>query len=402
MSLLSFKNFLVESKNLHLEHLEDIMFLEGSSGINDAIEFLKAISEMLSSKTKGRYDLTVKWDGAPAVFAGINPENGKFFVGTKAIFNKTPKINYTHADIDKNHKGGLVTRLKVALSELSKLGIKGILQGDMMFMKKDLSNKTIGGENYVTFTPNTITYTVPVDSKLAREIQGAKMGIVWHTKYSGKTMRNLKASFTPRISSLRKTRDVWYDDASFKDTAGTSTMTNEEQKDLKKLIDIIEDKKGIGDYVDDLITDTFIISELKIYINSKVRQGANLSSAGDYINYMDSKMQDDVDSMKSEKGKEKKANLRAEVLNKLKKDKGNIQKVFDLHNAITNAKNKIVMKLNSVKDIGTFIRTDDGFKVTAPEGFVAVDRLGKNSFKLVDRLEFSQQNFNAAKNWIKG
>jgi lysophospholipid acyltransferase (LPLAT)-like uncharacterized protein len=70
-------------------------------------------------------------------------------------------------------------------------------------------------------------------------------------------------------------------------------------------------------------------------------------------------------------------------------------------NLIVEAKLMIVAKLQSVKSIGTFLKTDDGFRVTAPEGFVAVDRLKGNAVKLINRLEFSQANFNATKSWDK-
>jgi hypothetical protein len=73
--------------------------------------------------------------------------------------------------------------------------------------------------------------------------------------------------------------------------------------------------------------------------------------------------------------------------------------MFTFMNLLIDAKLMIIRKLETIKGIGTFIRTEDGFRVTAPEGFVAVDSLKGNAMKLVDRLEFSQANFNATKNW---
>ena len=116
--MLDFKRFLSEEKNLHLEHLEDELINNGSRGAREAIEFASSLTKMLAGKASKKYNITVKWDGAPAVFAGINPENGKFFVGSKSVFNVTPKINYTNADIDQNHTGGLAAKLKVALASL--------------------------------------------------------------------------------------------------------------------------------------------------------------------------------------------------------------------------------------------------------------------------------------------
>ena len=157
----SFKTFinLTEAKNTHLTHAADLSF-EGYGRTQEAIRFIESLVEMLRGGSDSKLNLTRKWDGAPAIICGTNPENGKFFVGTKSVFNKTPKINYTNADIDANHGGGLADKLKVALQHLSKLGIKGVLQGDFLFDSGDLSSKTLEGEKYLTFTPNTITYAI--------------------------------------------------------------------------------------------------------------------------------------------------------------------------------------------------------------------------------------------------
>ena len=150
---------------------------------------------MLAGNSGSSVNVTVKWDGAPAVFAGINPENDQFFVGTKGVFAKNAKINYTNTDINLNHSGGLAKKLTVALAELSKANIKGVLQGDMMYTNDDLKTETIDGESYITFQPNTIVYAIPVKTKLAAKIMSSSMGIVWHTTYSGDTMEDMTASF---------------------------------------------------------------------------------------------------------------------------------------------------------------------------------------------------------------
>ncbi len=214
---MNFTQFLTEAKegkNLHLEHIEDEVLNRGVPGARDAINFLQSLRDMLAGHSQSKVNVTTKWDGAPAVFCGINPENGKFFVGTKGVFNANPKLNYTDADIDANHTSeGLNSKLKVALRYLPKLGIKGVLQGDMMFAKGDIAEKNIDGENYITFQPNTIVYAVPSDSKLARMMLSAQMGIVFHTSYTGKTMADMKASFNIDIGHLTITKDVWFRDA---------------------------------------------------------------------------------------------------------------------------------------------------------------------------------------------
>ena len=397
-----FAQYISEAKNVHMEHIEDSIFNEGSEGVNSAIAFLSSVTEMLSGNSKSGINVTVKWDGAPAVFAGINPENGKFFVATKSIFNVNPKLNYTKADIRKNHSGGLAAKLEVALSVLPKLGIVGILQGDVMFTQEDVQTQTIDGESMYTFQPNTILYAVPVNSDLGKQIKNAKLGIVFHTKYSGKTIKELSASFDPKVNRLAKTKDVWFTDADFRDTSGSATLTKAEYAKITELIRTAGSAgKRISRFVDELASKSEIISELKIYGNSLVRQGVSRGSAEGFINFYNSKMQTAMDKLKTDRAKERKESIKKSILGYLTKNSKKLDSVFALHFALASIKIHLVRKLEAVKQIGTFIKTDSGFRVTAPEGFVAVDRMSNKALKLVDRMEFSQQNFTATKNWDK-
>jgi len=404
--MIDFKSFLTEEKNLHLEHLEDSIINDGSRGFRDAINFVSEIVSMLSGNSSGKYGITVKWDGAPAVFAGTNPENGRFFVGTKSIFNATPKINYTNADIDNNHGGALADKLKVCLKNLPKIGINGIIQGDLMFTKGDLVSQKIDNETYVTFTPNTITYAVPAQSDFAKKLVRAEMGIVWHTTYSGKTMDGLKASFGADTSSMRQTSSVWFDNADFKDESGVATFTTAETKQLKTMI---ANLKSLGDRstlsaIDSLVSGP-IQADLKIFYNSLIR-GGEVGTPSVLYNmfkeYIEKKYQTAIDKLKTDRAKERKMSEMNSVLSFIRSNNRAILRLFAIHRDLTNIKMVIVRKIESVKSIGMFLRTDDGYEVTAPEGFVAIDRLGKSAFKLVDRLTFSRANFNAAKNWEKG
>ena len=396
----SFREFLSESKNPHMEHIEDSLFNDGASGAVDAVRFLKSVTEMLSGNSKSSVNITVKWDGAPAVFAGVNPENGKFFVGSKSVFNKTtPKINYTNADIDKNHPGGLGTTLKVALKELKKLKIEGVLQGDVMFTSDGIEVQDIDGESHITFQPNTITYAVPSNSDLAKVIKRAKIGVIWHTKYTGKTMATMKAGFNPNISKLGKSSSVWYDNASFKDTSGASTFTKAEVKTMRGLIDAAKKKfKAAGSFIDEL-HNSDLVSEVKIYGNAQIRKGTSSLSAADFQKRMEDKMQTAIDNLKTDRAKERKQKVMDTSMKFLSKNRKKLQSVFDLHDSLTQAKIYTVRKLEKVKNLGTFIKTENGFKVTAPEGFVAIDKPSGNALKLVDRLEFSKLNFTVSKNW---
>lgn len=387
-----------------MEHLEDSVFNEGSSGVVDAIRFLESVTDMLSGSSKGKVNITVKWDGAPAVFAGTHPETKKFFVGTKSIFNKNPKINYTNADIDQNHgdSPGLASKLKTSLQYLKGLNIKGILQGDLLFTEGDISTTSLDGEDHITFQPNTITYAVPTDSKLAKQMLSAKIGVVWHTKYTGRDMENMKASFGPSVRSLTKTKNVWFTDADFRDVHGSANFTASEVKEMTKTINMVKSSfRKAGRFVDELYKNTKLIAELKIYGNSKVKEGSTDLSAAEFTNYVNNKMQTSIDKLKSAAGKSRKQSEKDKLLGYLTKNSRKLDLVFNLHAALTTAKLKVLRQLQKVKSIGTFIKTNNGYEVTAPEGFVAIDQTNK-ALKLVDRLEFSRQNFTASKNWIKG
>ncbi len=407
--MLRFKEYLIEAKegkNLHLEHLEDEVLNNGINGTRAAINFLRSLRDMLAGSAKKSVNVSVKWDGAPAVFAGINPENDKFFVGTKGVFNKTPKVNYTDADIDANHSSaGLNAKLKVALKYLPKLGIKDVLQGDMLFTQDDFSTETIDGIPYTIFTPNTITYAVPKES--ANKIKKSKMGIVWHTTYSGDTLQSMRASFGASVKGLTKTNDVWFTDADYKDTSGTINFNKAETTSITSVLSQAGKTfhKFNSQFTKQLMSRQDVVLLIKTFNNTKVREGQKISNTSkhsqDLIKYVDVKMQKNIDSVKTQKAKDAKKKVKDDLISFLSSNKGNLKIIFDMQNLLTDAKNMIIRKLEKAKGVmDTFIRTDNGYRVTAPEGFVAIDQMG-DAVKLVDRLEFSQANFTAAKNWTK-
>ena len=407
--MLTFKQYLTEAKegkNLHLEHLEDEVLNNGINGTRGAINFLQSLRDMLAGNAKRSINVTVKWDGAPAVFAGINPENGKFFVGTKGVFNKTPKVNYTNADIDANHSsGGLNEKLKVALKYLPKLGIKNVLQGDMLFTQDDLSTETIDGISYTTFQPNTITYAIPKES--ADPIKKSQMGIVWHTTNSGETLQSMRASFGASVKGLTKTKDVWFTDADYKDTTGTVNFNKSETDKITAVLSLAGKtfRNMTSNFMKQLMDREDIVILIKTFNNTKVREGQAISNTSrhtsDLIKYIEVKLQKNIDSVKTPKSKQAKQKTKDEVVRFLSSNKKGLQTIFDMQNHLVVAKNMVIRKLESARGVmDTFIRTDNGYRVTPAEGFVAIDQIG-NAVKLVDRMEFSRANFNAAKNWTK-
>ena len=401
--MFNFKGFLTRDKNTHLEHLEDDIINRGSTGGENAINFLKSVRNMLAG-SGGAPNITVKWDGAPAIICGVNPENGKFFVGTKSVFNVTPKINYTSRDIAKNHSGVVADKLNVCLANLSRLRIKGILQGDLLFTPGDLKSVNIDGEKMISFTPNTITYAVPLNSGIGKRIAKAKMGIVFHTQYSGKKMNNLSASFGTVTGSSN--RNVFMASAGYK--SSSVMFTKGELKSFDAQIRMAEGSlsraKPILDLMSKNITDdTSVGYRLKTYFNYYIKN----SNAGmdkvatmqkQFRDYYENYINAEIDARKTPRGKEKFIKAKKENLRFIDRNKSALYMAIASHITLGNAKNTLLQKMSQIQSIGNFIRTSTGYRVTAPEGYVAVDSVA-GAIKLVDRLEFSRQNFTMPKGW---
>ena len=405
----SFKQYLNESKNTHLEHLEDEIINNGYQGGINAVEFLKSLRNMLVGSSGRKVNVSVKWDGAPAVFCGVNPENGKFFVGSKSVFNVNPKINYTPADIRRNHTGGLADKLIVALRELKKLNIKGVVQGDFLYTPDEIKTATIRGEKVITFTPNTITYAIPSDSNLANRILKSKMGIIFHTSYTGRKMTDLKANFGVNIKRITKTNAVFFDDAGYKDTSGVATFTELESDQYDSLLRMaagsISKSKGVLDLMKRQTNLLSVGARLKIFFNDYIRRGQTIANVkklqGNFRKYYAKVLDDEISKRKTQSAKDRFNLIRNDGLKFIDRYENQIYFAIASYVTLQRTKNYLVNKMNQIKSIGTFIQRGNGFEVTNPEGYVAVDRLGR-AVKLVDRLEFSTANFTVSKNWIKG
>ena len=384
-------------KNVHLEHLEDEILNNGYAGFKAAVSAIRGVADSLSATAPSSHEITVKWDGAPAIVCGIDPSSGKFFVGTKSVFNVTPKLNFTNADIDANHpSAGLNEKLKLALQHLPKLGIKGILQGDLMFDSGSLVRTKIDGKPMLTFTPNTITYAVEPGSHLGKRILGAKMGIVFHTAYEGTSIATATAKFNPDLSGLRNTKDVWFDNATLRIADGSGLFSPDDRKDLESAIAKVEEAAAaLKTTMNAIAKNQGVKDAIKMYVNSLVSQGSLSSHA-------------DVNDMLAFLGAKAQAKRKTKMtkptpsMEWIKRNRNQIARVFALHNQLAQLKLVVVKKLASMSGkIGTFIRDGKGYRVTAPEGFVAIDRMSNAAVKLVDRLDFSRSNFTVPKNWGK-
>jgi len=403
--MFSFKGFFTKDKNTHLEHLEDDIINRGSKGGVNAINFLKAVRDMLAGHSGTKINTTVKWDGAPAIICGVNPENGKFFVGTKSVFNVTPKINYTTADIRQNHSGAVAQKLSVCLAHLSTLNIKQILQGDLLFTN-DTKSVSIDGEKMISFTPNTITYAVQASSGIGKKIARAKMGIVFHTMYTGKTIKNLNANFG-NVRGSGNSR-VWVASAAYRDDSGSIMFTKSELSKFDAQIRMAEGslykgEKILNEMQSQASNPLSVGFRLKAFFNYYIRN--NKGGMGKvkvlqdmFRDYYENTLKMEIDARKTDKAKQKYRDILATGLKFINQNKSSLYFAIASHVTLANAKTTLIQKMNQIQQIGHYIKTGTGYRVTAPEGFVAVDRVA-GAVKLVDRLEFSRANFTLPKGW---
>jgi len=393
----TFTKFITEDKNTHMTHIEDRVIYGGAKGTRQAIFALRDLRNILGGKHKG--DISVKWDGAPAIFAGIDPTDGKFFVAKKGIFNKNPKVYKTKEDVDADTSGDLAEKLNDALKYLPELGIKGVIQGDFLFGIGDVKTKTIDKTKYTTFHPNTIVYAVPYEQ--SKEIRDAKIGIVWHTTYTGNTFESMKATFGVNVSKLKKSKNVWSQDAMLRDVS-KATMSPKETEEVNEYLSQIGKlfNQISGSTLKTLENNPVLSQTIETFNNTFVRKGQIIGNTKKHtsqlISYIKGKYQKEIDKRKTEKGKATQVQKRDDIIEFFSKENSAaLEKMFELQKLIVVVKLKLIAQLNSLSSIDTFVRTKDGYKVTGEEGYVAIDKIGGGAVKLVDRMEFSYNNFSA-------
>ena len=395
------------AQNKHLEHLEDDILNNGSEGGKTSIAFLRSLGSMLSQgdKTKST-KVTTKWDGAPAIVCGIDPRTGMFFVGNKSVFNKTtPKICISDGGIDKFYPdSGLNSILKSCLKYLKTLGITEVIQGDLLFTENTKNTTTVGGKLCVTFTPNTITYAIPLDTALGKRVKDAKVGIVFHTNYTGFAVPEMTAGFGVNVSSYQGNPDVAVFSSDFNDASGSANFTAAELGKFKTTVNMAEGSLRQASKFLDVMkgTDKFAFNTVfKTFFNTYIRKGTAIPSTNkvltDFAKYYTAILDKEINSKKSVKGKEKWTDVKMNGLKFISANQRSIYMTVASYKNLTAAKLILIRKLEQVKDIGTFLKDGNGYKVTAPEGFVAIKN--GRALKLVDRLEFSVANFTTDKNW---
>jgi len=385
-------------KNTHMTHIEDKVLYGGVDGTRQAIAGLVSLRNMLQGNHKG--DVSVKWDGAPAIFAGTDPSDGKFFVAKKGIFNKNPKVYKTKADVDADTSGDLNQKMNAALELLPLLGIKGVIQGDFLFSASDVEATRIDGEKYTTFHPNTLVYAIPYKDAAAKAVRDAQIGIVWHTTYKGDSFENMSASYGVDVKRLKKSKKIWSQDAMLRDFSDTATMTAE---NTKKVDAYLKDAGKIfrrisGGVLRELEAHPELPQLIEQYNNTFVRAGTIMPDSKIHVlklqSWLTTKYTKEISKRKSEKGKK----IQQQKLNLLLKffSKGNtaaLIQMFELQKKIVLAKLILINRMSKLAGIDAFVRTKKGYRVTDQEGFVVIDKLGGGAVKLVNRMEFSYNNF---------
>jgi hypothetical protein len=403
----SFRQFILAEGSGHLTHVEDSILYSGVDGARKAIQTLKSVRDSLTGKEKKPVSVTVKWDGAPAIFCGIDPADGKFFVAKKSIFNKVPEVYKTIADIDAAiAPGDLNVKMRVALAELSKLGIQGIIQGDIMFTADTVKRETIKGQEYVTFHPNTIVYAVPVDSEIGKKVSTAKIGVVFHTSYTGK-LGSLEAVPGVNTKSMRQVPSVWWQTADLKSTQSPDVSA----KDLSQIDGLLKQadqtlSKISPNALNAIEANPDLAQDLETYANSKVRAGQEIGDPKSHViglmNWMKARFDKEESEKKTAKGKaavDLRRRARMEFFSR--ENMNNLILIFTLQQTLVDAKKLLISKLNQLGGVNTFLKTKSGYEKTGQEGYVVGDPMGGNTVKLVDRLGFSRANFSpdVVKGW---
>jgi hypothetical protein len=395
----NFEKYLIESKNTHMEHLEDMVLNGGADGARQALQFLQSFRDALSGRSPKKLNTTVKWDGAPAIFVGTDPSDGKFFVAKKGIFNKDPKVYKTKADVDADTSGDLADKLNLALKLLKGLNITGVIQGDFLYSGNDLKTATVDGVKYITFHPNTLVYAIPYDSTMGRKIRASSMGIVWHTQYRGTSFESMSASYGVNVKSLGQARGVWQIGAEYEDVSGTALMTQAESLAVTKHLSMAGKafRKCNAMMMKNIASDEKLLMYVKVHHNTRIREGQEIKNPVAYtkslVQFLMAKEAAEVKKLKTEAGQEKKKKafepIRKFIANS---NMSQLAAIFELQMHLVHAKKLIITKMNEAAKAKVFLKTAKGFKITGEEGYVAIDHIA-GAVKLVDRLEFSYANF---------
>jgi hypothetical protein len=397
--------------NVHLEHAEDAIFDEGHEGGRSAAHYIHSLANGLRGKHGPDFKVTTKYDGAPAVIFGVHPVTGKFFVGTKSVFAKTPKINYSLKDIERNHgdSPGLVTKLQAAFTNLRKLNIPHgeVYQGDMMYTPDDIKLENIEGKEHLTFTPNTLTYAVPHGGEDAKRIAASKMGIIIHTGYRNFGQKGMTTEFSPDLSHIEQHPHVWMKDAQLSRDGDKQLSAGDHKKIVEHLKAAHKHLDDSKDFIGGVAGHATMRPLMKMFVNDMVKRGIEKPTRQHVTDFITARHNAEADKLKTQAGKDRVHARRTELLSHLMQNGQHIDNLLAAHHNIAAAKHVLIGGLKKTKGIATYARTQkqhadtkeitDHLEPVAPEGFVMIDTGTGKALKAVNRSEFSRMNFERGK-----
>ena len=392
----------------HLEHIEDEILNHGSAGCMASVSAMKELLRMLGKKPSSG-SMQTKWDGAPSVVCGKHPANGMFFVGTKSVFNKEmPKVCYDEEDVDMHYGDAAVdlrNKLKLCVRYFPSLNMDSVCQGDLLFTS-DVKTETVDGEQLYTFKPNAITYGIPVDHPIGKKLSKSKIGIVFHTSYTGNDI----ATMTARAGApkMKPTPDVFLvdNDTPMDDISVDRSILSKFEQNIS-LVETMCNKSG--DFLDHLVDNMgttgdkkfHVASYLKQFFNAEIRGGKSIGSAESTLKaigeFYHSKMMAIIDKLKSDKTIMERRQQMYAGIQYLEDNADKFTAMLTLYTKIIECKDLVMAQLDHLETFRTYVQTDMGYKVTAPEGYVL--HHNGDMIKLVNRIEFSYINFTLAKSW---
>lgn len=385
----------------HLTHIEDLVWTDGAAGAQKTGQFLHSLVEILKGNSKRSLDLSVKIDGAPAVIAGRDPQDGKFFVATKGAFAKTPRIAKDRREISTlyGHAPGLAAVMTTVFDSLEDLNWTTVMQGDLLFTPQIRKIQNIDGQTYVTFKPNTIMYGVPSDSTLGQRIQTARLGIAFHTTYTGSSLQTLTARPGADTSTLAASGNVLFFPVTYRDISGQTTLTTDEMRAITGMLAGIESgakKLSRNVFLHLLQTAPLVRDYLMQYQNSLVRAGQPITLTPakftqGFLLFLQSIAQKQVQGRKTAAGQAGVTNKFQQLATTVAGHADALQSIIAWQALVIRTKRVLMRKLNAMSDLTPFYETETGVSRGSHEGFVAVDRSG-SFVKLVDRGEFSRLN----------
>ena len=386
-----------------LPYVEDLLFTKKYAGALEAMNFIDSVRSMLAAGSGQIENVSEKWDGSPAIVCGTDPEDGKFFVAiARSMSGRVPKIVKRESDIQNwyGDRPELADKLRTALKYLPSIGIQGVIKGDLMFTRTDLVPETIDGREYITFTPNTITYAVPTGSALYNKITVAEIGMAFHTRYEGETVPTMSPVAGNAVAGLTHTAKVWFDDDSYRDYTGIASLTPEENQRIEsQLAAAVKTLTKIGPVrFDQVLSNTEFSKHIKDYINRSIDSGEHITNPTSFlqgfVDFYKGRQESDIANMKSgptSAAATRRREQMAATEQFISDNMNTFLGILAVYKRLVELKMAVLAKLNTIDHIGHFVRTDDGYRVTAPEGFVVVGH-DFNRVKLIDRLEFSRLN----------